>query len=341
MTTDIRAEHRPRHEEHTPDMSDTTTGRARGGLLHGLPWLVWRRHRTALATGLIITVLLSAYFAYQHFAVVDFVQQYGSRAGEKTTVKFGEEFGPAFRGGAMLLQFLPALIGLFLGAPLIAGEQEHGTIRLVATQSVSRGRWIAATLALPLTVVVLCTTALSMTYRWMWLPARSIAFQGDWLMSGPFDVTGPMLPAMALFYAVCGITLGMLLKRMLTAMVALVVFMGVFSINWSRLTEHLAPLRHAFAPLEQTPSIAADSIYMDNWIATADGKLYGIGTCIDEPSEAAIDACRAKMGITQEVTDYFAFDQMAGMQWRGSLILLAASVLILAFVAWRAHRRPL
>ncbi|MFD9814541.1 ABC transporter permease subunit [Streptomyces sp. NPDC059080] len=325
-------------------MSDTTTGRApaaSGGLLHGLPWLVWRRHRAALACGLAITVLVSAYFVYQHFAVVDFLQQHGARAGGDAGTKFGEEFGTAFEGGVTLLQFLPALIGLFLGAPLIAGEQEHGTIRLVTTQSVSRGRWIAATLALPLALVAVCTTTLSMTFRWMWVPARTLAFHGDWLMSGPYDVTGPMLPAKALFFAVCGIALGMLLKRILTSMVALIVFMGAFSIVWDRVPERLAQLRHAFAPLHQTPQIAADSIYMDNWIATADGRLYGIGTCVNEPTEAAIDACRAKMGITQDVTDYFSFDQMAGMQWRGALILLAASALILGFVVWRARRRPL
>ncbi|TSB33511.1 ABC transporter permease, partial [Streptomyces benahoarensis] len=330
-------------ERNTPHRSDTTTGRApapSGGLLHGLPWLVWRRHRAALASGLAVTVLVSAYFTYQHFAVVDFVQRYGTEFNERTGVKFGEQFRIAFRGGTTLLQFLPALIGLFLGAPLIAGEQEHGTVRLVTTQSVSRGRWIAATLALPLTVVVVCTTALSMSYRWMWLPAHTLAFNGDWLLSGPFDVTGPMLPATSLFFAVCGIALGVVLKRILTSMVAGVVFMGAFSIAWSRVPERLGQLRHAFAPLDQEPSIAADAIYMDNWVATADGKFYGFGTCLDS-SEAATDACRAKMGITQSVTDYFSFDQMAGMQWRGSIILLVASVLILGFVVRRARRRPL
>ncbi|MFF9481265.1 ABC transporter permease [Streptomyces sp. NPDC014733] len=340
MTTDIRAESRPRPEGNTPDMSDTTTGRPSGGLLHGLPWLVWRRHRAALTGGIVVTVLVSAYFVYQHFAVVDFVQQYGIQPGERASTKFGDEFGRMFRAGAGLLAFLPALIGLFVGAPLIAGEQEHGTIRLVTTQSVSRARWIATTLALPLTVVVVCTTALSLSYRWMWLPAHTLAFNGDWLNGGPFGVTGPMLPAMSLFFTVCGIALGMLLKRMITAMVATVVFMGAFSIAWDRVTSHLAELRHSFVPLGHEVSIAVDSINMDSWVATADGKLYGFGTCLDS-TEAATDACRAKLGITQSVTDYFSFDQMMGMQWRGSAILFALTAAILGFVAWRAHRRPL
>ncbi|MEU3712709.1 ABC transporter permease subunit [Streptomyces catenulae] len=340
MTTDIRAESRPRSEGHTPDMSDTATGRTSGGLLHGLPWLVWRRHRAALTGGIIVTVLASAFFVYEHFAVVDLVQQYGSQPGERASTKFGNDFGRIFRVGAGLLTFLPAIIGLFLGAPLIAGEQEHGTIRLVTTQSVSRARWIVTTLALPLGVVTLCTTALSLSYWWMWVPARSLAFTGDWLNGGPFDITGPMLPAKSLFFAVCGIALGMLLKRLLTSMVATVVFMAAFSIVWDRVPAHLAALRHAFAPLEHEVLIASDAINMDSWVATADGTFYGIGTCL-ESTEGATDACRAKMGITQSVTDYFGFDQMVGMQWRGSAILFALTALILGFVAWRAHRRPL
>ena len=43
---------------------------------------------------------------------------------------------------------LPALIGLFWGAPLIARELEAGTHRLVWNQSVTRGRWLAVKLGL-------------------------------------------------------------------------------------------------------------------------------------------------------------------------------------------------
>ncbi|MEI5136599.1 hypothetical protein RB199_35795 [Streptomyces libani] len=41
------------------------------------------------------------------------------------------------------------------------------------------------------------------------------------------------------------------------------------------------------------------------------------------------------------MTQYFDYGQMAGMQWRGAGILLALTVAVLAFVVWRAHRRPL
>src|SRR5580700_4953026 len=54
-----------------------------------------------------------------------------------------------------LLQFLstglvavPALIGAFWGAPLVARELESGTYRLAWTQSITRTRWLASKIAL-------------------------------------------------------------------------------------------------------------------------------------------------------------------------------------------------
>ena len=47
----------------------------------------------------------------------------------------------------VLLVLLPALIGMFWGAPLVARELETGTYRLAWTQSVTRTRWLAAKLA--------------------------------------------------------------------------------------------------------------------------------------------------------------------------------------------------
>src|SRR5207237_7050931 len=60
-----------------------------------------------------------------------------------------------FTGRYSGLQFLvplfvvvPLFVGLFWGAPLVSREIEHGTHRLVWTQSVTRRRWIGTKLAL-------------------------------------------------------------------------------------------------------------------------------------------------------------------------------------------------
>ncbi|MCB5907657.1 ABC transporter permease subunit [Streptomyces pinistramenti] len=322
-----------------PDGGSAASG-ARRELLHKLPWLVWRRHRAALRLGLLITVVACAVFAYQRMGIMDFL---GGRSAPdldgQQAEEFQNRFNSTFKFDLAFLTFLPGIVGVFLGAPLIAGEQEHGTLKLVTTQSASRARWITATLVLPLAVVVVCTTLLSVVFHWMWAPAHEIAAFGDWLDSGIFESTGPVLPARTLLFTVCGIAIGMLAKRVVTAMAVTAVFAAVFSVIWAAKVRHqLGTLRDSVYPYDgDGPDLPPGSIRIDDWLSTAGGDLFGISTCNDDET----GACRAKLGIVNRVTQYFDYGQMTGMQWLGAGILLALTVAALAFVIWRARRRPL
>lgn len=253
--------------------------------------------------------------------------------------EFQNSFGTMLKNDIQFLELLPVLAGIFLGAPLIAGEQERGTVKLVTTQSVSRGRWIAATLGLPLALVALCTTLLSAAFTWLWSPAHALVADGDWLESGAFDTTGPVPVAKTLFLTACGIALGMLIKRVTAAMAATVVLTALVSVVWTeKVRPLLGTLRSVSYPYDgDGPRLPAAAVRIDDWVSTADGKLYGFGTCVHGDAEA----CRAKLGIVNRVTQYFDYGQMAGMQWLGAGILLALAAVILSFVVWQAHRRPL
>src|SRR6185369_4964630 len=61
-----------------------------------------------------------------------------------------------FAAGLVVI-VVPALIGAFWGAPLIAREFEAGTHRLVWTQSISRNRWLAGKLAVVGTATITVT----------------------------------------------------------------------------------------------------------------------------------------------------------------------------------------
>ncbi|MFF8790290.1 ABC transporter permease subunit [Streptomyces sp. NPDC015125] len=313
----------------------------RRGLLHGLPWLVWHRHRALLRAALLITVAGCATFAYQRIGLMDFLHANGASApaGGRVATDFQNSFGSMFKNDIQFLELLPVLAGVFLGAPLIAGEQERGTIKLVTTQSASRGRWIAATLGLPLALVVVCTALLSAAFTWLWSPAHALVSDGDWMESGAFDTTGPVLVAKTLFLAACGIALGMLVRRVTAAMAATAVLAAVTAVVWGeKVRPALGTLRSVSYPYGgDGPRLPAASVRIDDWVSTADGKLYGIGTCIHSDAEA----CRAKLGIVNRVTQYFDYGQLAGMQWLGAGILLALAAVVLAGAVWRAHRRPL
>ncbi|KUL47753.1 transmembrane transport protein [Streptomyces sp. NRRL F-4489] len=325
----------------TATTPEAGTGRAPAGsgALHGTLWLVWRRHRTALLAGVLATLAACAVFSYQRIGLMGFLGGHDAGA-DALADEFRTRFGSDFQGDIGFLQYVPVVVAVFLGAPLIASELERGTVHLVTTQSVGRGRWLATTLALPLTLVTACTTLLALVFQWLWTPARSLVVGGDWLNSGPFEVTGPVLAAKTLFLTACGIALGKLIKRVVPAMLATAFTAAAVSVVWG---EKIVPLlgtpRRLVYPYDgDGPRLPSDAVNFDDWVATADGRLYGFGTCVHDANP---DACRAKLGIVNHVTEYFSYDQMAGMQWRAAGILLALAAAVLAFVVWRARRRPL
>ncbi len=83
------------------------------------------------------------------------------------TNKFGTVVNIAF--WAVLL-IAPGLIGVLVGAPLIASELEYGTWRLAWSQTVPRTRWLAAKLALVTGGLVLFGAAATAVITWYRAP---------------------------------------------------------------------------------------------------------------------------------------------------------------------------
>lgn len=65
-----------------------------------------------------------------------------------------------------LLLLLPALIGVIVGAPLIARELEYGTWRLAWSQMVPRTRWLATKLAMVTGGLVVLGAAMTAVITW-------------------------------------------------------------------------------------------------------------------------------------------------------------------------------
>lgn len=119
---------------------------------------------------------------------------------------------------------VPAIIGLFWGAPLVARELEDGTFRLAWTQGVSRARW----LAVRLTVVGLASMAVaglfSLMLTWWSSPLDRVS-QAPF---SSFDFHDVVPVGYAAFAFALGVTAGVLIRRTLPAMaVALFAFVAV------------------------------------------------------------------------------------------------------------------
>ncbi|MDX2526241.1 ABC-2 transporter permease [Streptomyces europaeiscabiei] len=322
------------------DSATAEAGRGRGLRLSGMNWLVWRQHRAAYWTLLAASAVTLAVLVYQRQQMITYLDGYGY-----PDLKSGweEKFDQKpLNLAAQLLGFLPIVIGVFLGAPLLAGDLESGTAKLVNAQSASRVRWLATKLGATALVVVVCTTALSAAFTWWWSPVKSSSYALNWAEGAAFDSSGPVPVALALLTVVGGVAIGMLLRRTLLSMVVTLGFAVAVQMVWSYFRLSLGNVvtvtSHNGVGDNSMPNVPDGAHQLDEFYLTASGDLIGWGSCA-EGTEKARDACLDKAQVVGWSVDYIPISQMSSMQWLGALILLALTAGIAAFVILWGRKR--
>ncbi|MDG9700858.1 ABC transporter [Streptomyces sp. DH37] len=317
---------------------------ARGPRLSGVTWLVWRQHRAAYWTLLAATVLSAAWIAYRRTGLVDHLTAGGwPHAASERWLEGIEPHAAAFQAVTLGLGFVPILLGVFLGAPLLAGDLENGTAKLVTSQSVSRVRWLATKLGITALVVVVCTAALSVAFGWWWEPVREEVTVLEWTSGAAFDNTGPVPVALALFTVVGGVTIGMLVRRTLLAMVVTFGFAVAVQLVWAHLRLDLG--RVVTVTTDQGvgedafPDIPHAAYQIDQSYVTGSGETLGWSTCANEASEKAHDACLKEADVVGWSVEYLPISQMGGMQWLGASVLFALTAAVAVFVFLWGRKR--
>jgi hypothetical protein len=122
----------------------------------------------------------------------------------------GDKVGIVLR---VVVEVVPALIGLFWGAPLVARELETGTYRLAWTQ-VTRTRWTAVKLGLLGLASMAVAGILSLMVTWWSSPLDRVRLTPF----TSFDQRGLVPVGYAAFAFVLGVTAGVLIRRTLPAM---------------------------------------------------------------------------------------------------------------------------
>jgi hypothetical protein len=122
----------------------------------------------------------------------------------------GDKVGIVLR---VVVEVVPALIGLFWGAPLVARELETGSYRLAWTQ-VTRTRWTAVKLGLLGLASMAVAGVLSLMVTWWSSPLDRVRLTPF----TSFDQRGLVPVGYAAFAFVLGVTAGVLIRRTLPAM---------------------------------------------------------------------------------------------------------------------------
>lgn len=206
-------------------------------------WLTWRQARAQTLAALGGLAVLAIYLVILGQAIRNFydAQIVGCTAANtcaQAETLFGEKYLTQVTLIGGLLVAVPAVIGVFWGAPLITRELETGTHRMIWTQSVTRNRWLAVKLGILAVLSLALTGIFSLLLTWAASPFDRVI--GSRFSVLTFDSRGIVPLGYAVFGFVLGLTVGLLIRRSLPAMaVTLVIFVAVMIVVPQLIRPHL------------------------------------------------------------------------------------------------------
>lgn len=338
-------------------------------------WLTWRQFRTQ---AVVVFAALAALAAVLALTGPGLAHDYSTGIATCTahrdcstfTSQFFSDHQTFYFGLAAAVISLPAIIGLFWGAPLVSRELEAGTHRLVWNQTITRTRWLAVKIALIGLAAVAAAGLAGLAVTW-WSSPLDTAAAGRFPRLSPlmFDARGIAPIGYAAFAFALGVTVGVLVRRTLPAMaIVLVAFIAVQIAmpQWIRF--------HLIAPTRDTTAITAanvDSFLFNNdllsvqvkvddvgaWVASnrtidsAGHVVSGLpaslskGACAPPPRSAQAPpitqdcfAAISRLGYRQQVT-YQPAGRFWAFQWYETTIFLAFALALAGFCFWWIRHR--
>ena len=271
-----------------------------------MAWVTWRQHRSALIgvavlfVGISLGLWLAGVHLHNAYAAAVTCRPASSFACNNLVNTFNGMYG--FLTNGLILQVVPALIGAFVGAPVLARELESGTFRFAWTQGFGRWRWTLAKVAALGLVVTAAAGALSVLFSWYFQPYFVAGGQALYVSKelpigasspfapGLFDLRGVSFAAWTLAAFAIGILAGVLIRRVVPAIVAtLVIYTGLAFAAGGFLRQHyLAPLvtsslnipSSAWVISQQwltTSGRPASQVALSQLLQRAPGQLFGKG----------------------------------------------------------------
>jgi hypothetical protein len=193
-------------------------------------WMTWRQHRAATVGALLFLAACAAVLIPDGLSMrADFdALGIGHCLGGSPTpgVDCVALFQRAPFGTTNVvtpwLNVVPVLLGVLLGAPVIAREIETGTYRLVWVQGTTRTRWITVKLGALALGVIMVSAAFAVMTTWWRQPVDSVDDSAglNRFSSSTFGIEGSVVVGYAVFAFFLGVLAGTLFRRTLPAMVA-------------------------------------------------------------------------------------------------------------------------
>jgi hypothetical protein len=221
--------------------------------------LAWLQSRTQAAVAMIglamvavVMILTGPHLAHlYHTTIAPCAANNG--CSDATTAKFLRTNSNLKTWLGLLVLVVPAIVGIFWGAPLVARELDSGTYRLAWSQGVTRTRWLTVKFVLiGLTSMAVAGLSSLMTTWWA-SPLDKVALNR--FTPDMFDQRGVVAMGYAAFAFALGVTAGVIIRRTLPAMAVTV---GVFIVASLVITHSIRP--NLMGPAHRDVAITASSI---------------------------------------------------------------------------------
>jgi hypothetical protein len=312
-----------------------------------MAWVTWRQHRgalggvAALLGVLAVWLWLTGLQVHHSYAAATACHPASSFACTSLISEFNRTDSSTAVPIAALLQVVPALIGAFAGAPVLARELETGTFRYAWTLAFGRWRWTVAKLALLAVAVAAAAGAFSVLLSWYFQPYFTDGSQTP-LADPVFDLRGVAFAAWTLAAFAIGALAGMLIRRVVPAITATLAAYAGLAVAAGFLRQHYAgPL------LTSNLNLPGSALIISQWW-TKGGKFgnpppsicspSALGAGAGKPSPGAINQCLVQHGYTQW-TSYQPGSRFWPFQWIEGGWLFALSLLLIAATIWLVRRR--
>jgi ABC-type transport system involved in multi-copper enzyme maturation permease subunit len=325
-----------------------------------MAWVTWRQHRVALIGVVVALVAIGVYTwmvglqLHHAYAAELACHPAGSDACLQLTSGFNSPGGLLTNG--WILQLVPALIGAFVGAPVLAREMETGTYRYAWTQGFGRWRWALAKLAGLAVAVTAAAGAISVLFSWYYQPyfgannqARNLSELTS-LAPSLFDLRGVAFGAWTLAAFAIGALAGMLIRKVVPAIAGTLVAYAALAIAigaWLR--------GKYFAPIVTRSLNVPSSVWVVSQDWTKGGRVASQSALYQvlqgapaqvagkEGGGANLHSLAAWQYLIQhgytQVTNYQPATRFWAFQWIEAGWLFGLSVLLLAVTLWLVRRR--
>ncbi|WP_194894775.1 ABC transporter permease [Catenulispora pinisilvae] len=184
--------------------------------MKGLIWLTWRQHRWPIVISAAITVIFFVLMAITASDLGSMAAKCLTETAEQCQRK-NTEAVPSHATYLMnSLVFLPVLVAVFWGVPLLAREFEQRTLPLAWSQDVSRGKWLAGKTTVMVVLIAAMGTVLAAESEH--LAYQYHAYTSESLFEGTQFQAGGWLPlTLGLAWLAVGIAAGAATRRVLAA----------------------------------------------------------------------------------------------------------------------------